>query len=85
MPVLGNTSSATSIACLIAENGSLMVLDSATKQYGVGILQDQRDETRLQSGMNCSVTKLTLLRGNRVLSHNGFSVTSGNDIKVIVS
>ena len=83
VPVLQGTFSTDSIQSFIAENGSLMVLDSATNQYGVGRLHDHGGIR--QTGENCRVTGLTLLRGGIVLSHNGFTVTGGSQIEIIVS
>ncbi len=78
-----STFSTDSIASFIAESGNLMVLDSATNQYGVGrIFSNAR--LRL-NGLNCSITGLALLRENRTLVHDGFSVTSGREIKIVVS
>ncbi len=82
VPIISDSTGSTeSIASFITENGSLMVLDSATNQYGVGRLYNHIRER--QDGINCRITGLTT-RGT-TLSHDGFSVTSGREIKVVVS
>ena len=82
--ILADTFSTLSIAAFIAGNGSLMVLDSTTKQYGVGRLFSRVNPIS-QNGISCRVAGLTLLRKNKVLDHSGFFVSSGSELKITVS
>ena len=80
--ITDTTASTDSISTFIGENGSLMVLDSVTNQYGVGRIYNLIGER--QDGTNCTVTRLST-RG-RTLNHGGFFVSSARrEIKLFVS
>ena len=79
-----------SISAFIAENGSLMVLDSATNTYGVGRVFDRGGVRQNPGGSGgCTVSGLAVVRGTRnytEIDHSGFSaITIDRDIRISVS
>ena len=86
-----DTSRTDSILAFIAENSSLMVLDSASNTYGVGRVFDSGG-IRHNSGVpgsSCAVSGLAVVRGiseSINLDHSGFSaITVHRDIRISVS
>lgn len=87
MPLTSTDTS--SISAYIHENGSLMVLDSASDTYGVGRLRSNQDGVIQESGGNCHINSLAVVRRRTNYSeidHSGFSatITSRNDIIINV-
>ncbi len=92
MPVFPGVFTTSSISSFIgfADDGSLMVLDSNTLEYGVGILREvSGNRARQASGGRCVITGLEVIRGSgntTRISHSGFStVSSSEDISINVS
>ncbi len=90
MPRLPDLFTTSSISSFIADDGSLMVLDSNTLEYGVGILREvSGNRARQTSGGRCVITDLEVIRGRgntTRISPSGFSVVSSSvDITINVS
>ena len=88
VPWFPGLSSTDSISAFIADNGSLMVLDSASDTYGVGRLHGNTDRTRQQPGGQCSISNLRVVRGgtsNVEINHRGFTATLEQDIQLTVN
>ncbi len=90
MPRFPDLFTTSSISSFIADDGSLMVLDSNTLEYGVGILREVSDgHIRQRSGGRCVIAGLEVIRGRgntTRISHSGFSaVSSSMDITINVS
>ena len=84
-----DTFTTSSISSFIADNGSLMVLNSNTNEYGVGRLHEVGGSfSRQRSGGSCMITGLEVIRGRgntTTISHSGFSVVSSSDDSIIIN
>ena len=83
-----NVVTTASISVSIADNGSLLILNDANSIFEDARLLNRQNTIQNDGGMACSVTGLDVVRGEnytRQISHTGFSVNSGSNIKVHVS
>ena len=91
VPVIPNRFTTSSISSFIAGNGTLMVLDSVTNEYGVGRVHKKSGNLERQtSGRGeCRVESLEVIRGRMQatqIDHSGFSVVANSmEITIRVS
>ena len=81
VPIIPNTFTTSSISSFIAGNGTLMVLDSVTNEYGVGRVHSNGGIRQAPEGGECRVGSLEVIRGRMQatqINHSGFSIITSS-------
>ena len=89
MPFISTDTS--SISAMIHNNGSLMVLDSDSNEYGVGRLFNHQGIIQApgnENGGNCRIHNIHVVRGRRnyvEIDHSGFTATITDRDDIIIN